>query len=137
MQHKINEQKDKTLNVQIILNIESSAVTETSTNLMINASKNETFNTHSIISFNIEINEQFSILLDILNATESSTITKTLINNVFKHRLISLNETFPTENIDTNINVQSTSNATNLSDEIEHNLFKNATDQISDNFSNN
>ena len=107
VQHEINEQKDKTFNVQIVPNIESSAITKTSANLIINAPNDETFNVQSIILFNIEMNEKF---------------------------IISWNETFTTENTDTNIDEKDISDAINFSDAID---LSNATDQISDNSPNN
>ena len=60
-------------------------------NLTINASvfasNDETFNMQ-------KINEQFIISLSVLDASESSTTTKTLANDAFKHRLILSNEIF-------------------------------------------
>ena len=61
-------------------------------NLTINAfaSNDETFNVHTV--HNVEINEQFITSLDVLDATESSTATKILTNDAFKHCLISSDE---------------------------------------------
>ena len=63
-------------------------------NLMINVSKNETFNVQTIISIDIDANKQFSVLLDILDAIELSTIIETLGNNVFRHRFILFDRIF-------------------------------------------
>ena len=61
-------------------------------NLTISASvsNDETFNVHT--THNAEINEQFIISLDVLDASKSSTATETLANDAFKHRFISSNE---------------------------------------------
>ena len=63
-------------------------------NLTINApaSNDETFNVHT--AHNAEVNEQFIISLDVLDASESSTATEALANDAFRHRLISSNEIF-------------------------------------------
>ena len=62
-------------------------------NLTINAfaSNDKTFNVQSL---NVEINEQFTISLSVLDALELSTITKTLANDAFRHCFISSDEIF-------------------------------------------
>ena len=62
-------------------------------NLTINAfaSNDETFNVHT--THNAEINEQFIISLNVLDASESSATTKILTNDAFRHRFISSDET--------------------------------------------
>ena len=102
--------KDKGFSVQITPNIESSAVTETSANLMINAPKDEVFNV--LITLNVE----------------------TLANDAFRHRLISLDEISPTEDMDTDTDEKDISNATDFSNAADP---SNAADQISDNSSSN
>ena len=146
MQHEINEQKNEAFNVSIVFNIESSAVTETSANLINNASKNETFNVQLIASPNIEVNEQFNTSLNVPEAIKLSTTMETLANDAFKHRFTSLNETSPTEDTGTDIDEKNISNAIDLSNTTDFSDavdFSNAADpsntadQISDNSLNN
>ena len=56
------------------------------------ASNDETFNVHT--THNAEVNEQFIISLDVLDASESSAATKVLANDTFKHRFILSDEIF-------------------------------------------
>ena len=76
-------------------------------NLTINAptfaSNDETFNVHT--THNAEINEQFIISLNVLDASESSTATEILANDAFKHRSISSDETFPIASVSYVFNV--------------------------------
>ena len=128
--------KDEAFNVQIVPSIESSAATDTSANLMINAPKDEAFNAQSVTSPNVEINEQFTTSLGVLDANELSTATDALANGAFRHRLTSLNETSSIGDMGTDTDEKDTSDATDssdtadLSDAVD---FSDAADQISDN----
>ena len=56
------------------------------------APNDEIFNVHT--THNVEINEQFIISLNVLDASELSAVTEILTNDAFKHRFISSDETF-------------------------------------------